>query len=130
MALIEKGVEPGNITAVELDSRYYELGSSMFERFGVNYVNADFLSWQPEKQFDVIEDKQPYNNAGKIKGQKNTSGTSLWIQFLKRTVEFLKPGGYSSLLVPSAVGNSNSVGWRALKNVNVTEIETGLETYF
>jgi hypothetical protein len=81
-------------------------------------------------KFDVIVGNPPYNNAGKIKGQKNTSGTSLWVQFLKRTVEFLKSGGYSSLLVPSAVGNSNSVGWRELRDVRVFEIETGLETFF
>ena len=68
MVLIEKGVEPGNITAVELDSRYYELGSLMFERFGVNYVNADFLTWQPEMQFDVIVGNPPYTDTSRVKG--------------------------------------------------------------
>jgi predicted RNA methylase len=62
LALIEKGVKPENITAVELDSKYYELGSAMFERFGVKYVHGDFLAWQPEMQFDVIVGNPPYSD--------------------------------------------------------------------
>jgi hypothetical protein len=130
MALIEKGVAPGNITAVELDSRYYELGSSMFERFGVNYVNADFLSWQPEMQFDVIVGNPPYNNEGKIKGSKQTSGTSLWLKFLKKIPTLLVDGGWSSLVLPAAVGNVNSQGWRSLRNCRIEGLETGVGKKF
>jgi hypothetical protein len=81
-------------------------------------------------KFDVVIGNPPYNNAGKVKGQRSTSGTSMWIQFLIQTVRFLKPGGFCSLLVPSAVGNTNSVGWRALKDVRVIKITTGMEKYF
>ena len=84
-----------------------------------------------EMKFDVIVGNPPYNNKGKMKGQKQTSGTSLWLQFLKVTPNLLNPGGWCSLLVPSAVGNTNSLGWKALKDCRVVDLETGVgEKYF
>jgi hypothetical protein len=91
---------------------------------------VDFLEWQPEMKFDVIVGNPPYNNAGKIKGQRQTSGTSLWLQFLRKTPQLLKEGGWCSLLVPAAVGNTNSQGWKALGDYRVESVGTGLASYF
>jgi len=45
LAAIEAGFEPANIYAVELNKGYYQLGAAIFDRFGINYVHADFLTW-------------------------------------------------------------------------------------
>lgn len=75
-ALIQEGVSPENIVAVELEPAYYELGSALFERFGVRYVLADFLGWQPDMRFDVIVGNPPYG--------KNAS---LAVKFLNKAIE-------------------------------------------
>lgn len=67
-ALIQKGVSPENIVAVEMDPTYYELGAAMFERFGVKYVLADFLTWKPDMQFDAIVGNPPYTDTSCVKG--------------------------------------------------------------
>jgi len=126
VALIEQGVKPENIYAVELDESYYELGSAMMKRFNVNYIHTDFLDWDPNMNFDVIIGNPPYNNAGKIKGGRQTSGSSLWLQFLKKIPPLLKEGGFCSLVLPAAVGNTNSQGWKSLKNCRVISLETGV----
>jgi len=76
-ALLQVGVSPENIVAVEIDPAYYELGSAMFERLGVKYVLADFLTWQPEMKFDVVVGNPPYG--------KNAS---LAVKFLNKAAEF------------------------------------------
>lgn len=96
----------------------------------INTVCADFLEWQPDMQFDVIVGNPPYNNAGKVKGQRQTSGTSLWLQFLRKTPQLLREGGWCSLLVPAAVGNTNSQGWKALGECRIESIDTGLASFF
>jgi predicted RNA methylase len=68
LVALEKGFLPENITAVEIDPMYYELGSGMFNRLGVNYVQADFLTWKPEMQFDVVIGNPPYSDTENVKG--------------------------------------------------------------
>lgn len=76
VALLEQGVAPENIVAVESDQTYYELGSAMFERFGVSYVHADFLDWQPNMRFDVVIGNPPY---GRV--------SALAVKFLNKAAE-------------------------------------------
>ncbi len=76
VALLEVGVKPENIVAVELNPRYGEIGESIFERFGVNYVFADFLDWVPNMRFDYVIGNPPYG--------KNAS---LAVKFLNKAVE-------------------------------------------
>jgi len=88
LAAIVRGFNPCQITAVELDQKYYELGSAMFERFGVNYVFADFLTWQPSMEFDAIIGNPPYSDTRNVKGA--TSGgcsKGLDNQFFEKSIE-------------------------------------------
>jgi predicted RNA methylase len=76
VALLEAGVKPENIVAVELNPRYGELGEGIFKRFGVNYVFADFLEWVPDMRFDYVVGNPPYG--------KNAS---LAVKFLNKAPE-------------------------------------------
>jgi predicted RNA methylase len=76
VALLERGVSPQNIYAVENDPRFGGIGGGIFRRLGVNYEQADFLEWQPDMKFDVIVGNPPYG--------KNAS---LAVKFLNKAVE-------------------------------------------
>lgn len=121
LAAMQRGFKPENIYAVELDAKYYELGSAMFERFGVNYVLADFLEWDLQMEFDVVIGNPPYQKG------KNSS---FYVQFLKRAEEVLKPGGFFSMLIPSKAALISSKAQKFFTPLGLNLIEFGLESYF
>jgi hypothetical protein len=96
LAAICQGFSPENITAIELDEKYYELGSAMFSRFGVKYILADFLTWDPQMQFDVVVGNPPYQ--GGDFGKKVYK--SLWPLFWAKSMDLAKDNGYVSLITP------------------------------
>jgi hypothetical protein len=99
MAAIQKGVKPENIYAIEIDPKYYEFGSAIFDRFGVNYVFADFLEWSPSMQFDVIIGNPPYSDMGKHNGSGGGgSSKNLDNLFLEKSME---KAGHVSLIMRS-----------------------------
>jgi hypothetical protein len=81
---------------VEIDPMYYELGSGMFNRLGVNYVHADFLTWEPKMKFDVVIGNPPYQGGDLGK----SAYKSLWPLFWVKSFSLLKPGGIISLITP------------------------------
>jgi phospholipid N-methyltransferase len=120
-ALLNKGVKPSNIYAVEISPAYAHLGRGIFSRFGVNYVNTDFLIWEPEMLFDVVIGNPPYQKG------KNSS---FYVQFLKRAEEVLKPGGFFSMLVPSKAALISSKAQKFFTLLGLNLVEFGLESYF
>ncbi len=96
LAAIERGFKPESITAIELDEKYYELGSAMFNRFGVNYILADYLTWTPNMKFDVVIGNPPYQ--GGDFGKKVYK--SLWPLFWAKSFDLAKDDGFVSLITP------------------------------
>jgi hypothetical protein len=112
VAALQAGFKPEDITAVEFDRSYYELGSAIYRRFGVNYVLADFLTWQPEMRFDVIVGNPPYQRDRKVRNV----GSPLWPEFLEKSVGLVKDGGIVSLVVPFTwmQKNKRSKAWKVI----------------
>lgn len=99
VAALQAGFKPENIYAVEFNRSYFELGSAIYRRFGVNYVLADFLEWEPQMQFDVIIGNPPYSDMGKHNGSGGGgSSKNLDSVFLEKS---MVTGSYVSFVMRS-----------------------------
>jgi predicted RNA methylase len=89
VAALEAGLKPENIFAIELDPAYFELGSAIYRRFGVNYVLDDLFTWQLNMQrIDAVIGNPPYSDTRNVKGA--TSGgcsKGLDNQFFERAIQ-------------------------------------------
>jgi len=99
-ALIQKGVKPENIHAVEICPSYYRLGSRMFGRLGVSYVLADYLTWNPEMQFDVIIGNPPFQEV--VGKKRKDQASNLWTKFWLKSLDLTKNDGVVSLITPTS----------------------------
>ena len=120
-ALLNKGVEPSNIYAVEISPAYTHLGRGIFSRFGVNYINTDFLTWDPEMLFDVVIGNPPY---------QKSKYSDFYVCFVRKAAECLKEGGYFSMIMPAKGANPMSRAQAALSQCGWNSIELGVERYF
>jgi hypothetical protein len=121
VAALQAGFEPKDITAVEIDPAYFELGSAIYRRFGVNYVLADFLEWDPQMQFDVIVGNPPFQNGG---------NSAFYTKFFAKLEILLAQGGYFSLISPSKAAAKFSKGYKELAKVGWNSVEYGVDSFF
>jgi tRNA1(Val) A37 N6-methylase TrmN6 len=92
-------------------------------------TDLDLLSMK----FDVIIGNPPYQNSDKVKKAANSrsaNGSPLWVKFIRKSVELLKPDGVLTLLVPSAVATPKSRGMSAAKTLTLRSVNFGMESYF
>jgi hypothetical protein len=129
LAAIEAGFKPDNIYAVESDKRYYGLGERSFARFGVNYVLADFLTWQPNMKFDVIIGNPPYQDV-----TNPAKNNKLWMKFVFLSLDLLKEGGYLSFVTPRSVVGRTQVPAKIRKllstDYSLLELNHDADTFF
>jgi hypothetical protein len=121
VAALQAGFKPENIYAVEFNRSYFELGSAIYRRFGVNYVLADFLEWDPQMQFDVIIGNPPYQK-GKY--------SDFYVCFIRRSAKLLREGGYFSMIAPAKGAQPLSRAQKPLQEVGWSRVEFGIESYF
>ena len=87
----------------------------------VNTVCEDFLTWDPQMQFDVIIGNPPFQNGG---------NSAFYTQFFRKTGELLKEGGYFSLVSPSKAAAKYSKGYKELAKLGLNNIQYGVDSWF
>jgi tRNA1(Val) A37 N6-methylase TrmN6 len=83
--------------------------SKLEELFGVgcNLFKGDFLSIHIFETFDFVIGNPPYNNNGLKKVPTNNiinkkeEGNTIWIPFIKKAIDLLKPQGHMLVIIPS-----------------------------
>jgi hypothetical protein len=98
LAAIEAGFNPADIYAVEFNRAYFCLGSGIYTRLGVNYIYADYLTWEPGMKFDVVIGNPPYQDSSTESKDKK-----LWTKFVDKSLEHLKPQGSIIFLTPNSL---------------------------
>lgn len=89
---------------------------------------ADFLEWQPNVKFDVIVGNPPYQRPREVRNV----GSPLWPEFIARSVELLRDGGYLSMVVPSTwmKKSSRSKAWKAMAANNLIAVNPDVKQFF
>lgn len=72
-----------------------------------NLFKGDFLSLTINESFDFVIGNPPYNNNGLKKVPSNTlsskkeDGTTVWIPFIKKSIDLLRNNGNMTVIIPS-----------------------------
>ena len=93
------------IFMIEVNSEHIP---SLYETFGTtaNISNEDFLE-RKNMQFDIIIGNPPFNIDGIKKVptnkvlSKKADGVAIWVDFIKQSLQNLKPNGWLAMITPS-----------------------------
>ena len=103
------------------------------EQFGkdANIITEDFLSLNKYEYepFDFIIGNPPYNTNGQIKTPTNTSqkktddGKAIYVDFVKKSLTMLTPGGFLNLIIPSLWLKPDKAGlYKTLTNLPIHKL--------
>lgn len=89
----------------EINPKHIQLMYDIFKP-QPNMYEGDYLSWNTTKQFNIIIGNPPFNRHGLIKTPTSTldkrqDGKAIWRDFIRKSLQLLKPGGYLCFIVPS-----------------------------
>ena len=91
-----------------------------------NIIFQDFLSFNPDFQFDFIIGNPPYNLNGAIKTptnqklQKKNDGKSSYVDFVNKSLNLLKDNGHLLLIIPTIWLKPDKAGlYNCLTNLNI-----------
>ena len=100
-----------------------------------NIIDRCFLSLEKEKekenigQFDFIIGNPPYNINGSIKTPTNTKikktddGRTVYVDFVIKSLDLLKPGGFLNYIIPSIWLKPDKAGlYRRLTSLNIESL--------
>ena len=100
-----------NITAVEKDNEAINIAKSIFNN--VDFIQADFLEINLSKKYELIIGNPPYfeykpPNHIKQNFRDIISGrTNIFMFFIKKSIDLLKPNGYLAFVVPPSMNNGS-----------------------
>lgn len=87
----------------------------------------DFLQWFPEVKFDVVVGNPPYQRDREVRN----IGAPLWPDFIEKSVELLKDGGYLGFVIPATwMKRLNGKAWKAIKENNLTYCDPDVKWAF
>jgi methylase of polypeptide subunit release factors len=100
VAAVLEGRDPCTITCVEYNKAYSAIASRILNRFGINTIKDDFLSWDSEMKFDVVVGNPPFQESDK-EGRKDQA-SNLWSKFWVKSLSLTKEDGIVSLITPTS----------------------------
>ena len=94
-----------NLHMVEINPKSTFLLREIFKSYA-NIYEEDYLTWKTSLQFDIIIGNPPFNRYGLIKTptsslHKSHDGKTIWRDFIRKSLQLLKPNGYLCFIVPS-----------------------------
>lgn len=103
----ERHIAEKMIWLVELNEEHKSSLEHLFTPYKSNLIHTNFLTYNPDLQFDVVLGNPPFNQDGIKKVPTNNTlnkkqdGKTIWAEFIKRSLYFLKPSGLLLFIVPS-----------------------------
>jgi len=118
LALVHRGWSPDKIVCIEIDEGFALITQKRSP--DITSIHTDYLTWEPNMQFDVIIGNPPYQRPREVRNV----GAPLWPDFIEKSVALVKDGGYVSLVVPSAwmKKSSRAKAWKTLKNNDLVSV--------
>jgi SAM-dependent methyltransferase len=114
---------------VEIYQPHIEILREKFKN-NENIIFQDFLSYNPDFQFDFIIGNPPYNLNGAIKTptnqklQKKNDGRSSYVDFVIKSLDLLKDNGHLLLIIPTIWLKPDKAGlYNCLTNLKIKYLQ-------
>jgi len=86
-------------------------------------VSDKYFIEENKMKFDVIVGNPPYQAPVKEKAKKGGAGAQLWPEFVKKSLEYIKDGGYLAMIHPCMWRKPDAEMWPVLTQYQIEWIE-------